>query len=282
MDHQKILSTKLKEKIRNISPLSGGDINDVYKIETDKNNYVLKLNQENSFPDMFKKEKNGLISIAQTGAKTPKVIHCFTDSGIQFLILDFIKEESISNIFWKYFAEDLVKLHKKQSNFFGLEYDNYIGSLNQINTIKKTWNTFFVEDRLDPLVKKAFDLNRLQRYHLKSFKNLYLKLNEILPIEKPSLIHGDLWSGNLMCGKGQTPFFIDPAIYFGNREIDIAMTQLFGGFDHSYLTFYNEIYPLEKGWEERINIHNLYPRLVHLILFGKSYLNGIESVLKKF
>jgi len=282
MKHQKLLENKLKEKINNISSLAGGDINEVYKIETAKNSYVLKLNRENSFPEMFKKERKGLISIVEANARSPKVIDCFNDSGFQFLILEFIKEENITNVFWVNFAKSLAKLHKKQNVFYGLEYDNYIGSLNQINTPKKTWETFFIENRLEPFVKKSFDLKLLQHNHLNSFKNLYNSLSEILPKENPSLVHGDLWSGNFICGKDQTPYFIDPAIYFGNREMDIAMTQLFSGFDNFYLNYYNEIYPLEKGWKERINIHNLYPRLVHLILFGNSYLSGIENVLKKF
>ena len=85
-----------------------------------------------------------------------------------------------------------------------------------------------------------------------------------------------------MSTKGQVPVFIDPAVYYGHREMDLAMTQMFGGFDASFLAIYNEHYPLDKGWEERIQIHNLYPSLVHLNLFGRSYLGGIQRVLKRF
>jgi len=133
-----------------------------------------------------------------------------------------------------------------------------------------------------PLMEMAFNVHLLNKNHVKAFENFFLRIGDLFPKEKPSLIHGDLWSGNLMCGKGQIPYLIDPAIYYGNREIDIAMTQMFGGFNDEYLRFYNELFPLEKGWKERISIHNLYPNLVHLNLFGRSYLYGIERVINRF
>lgn len=282
MKHQKLLENKLKEKINSISSLPGGDINEVYKIKTAKNNYVLKINRRNLFPKMFEKEKKGLEMLAKSGVKSPNIILSFSDQKYQYLVLEFIEEKEIISVFWENFAIDLVKIHQATAENFGFIHNNYIGSLHQDNSEKDTWETFFIENRIKPLVKQAFDLNKLDSNHLSCFENLYSRLNKILPKEKPALLHGDLWIGNLMCGRGQIPYFIDPAIYFGHREMDIAMTQLFGGFDNSYLNFYNEIFPLKDGWGKRIEIHNLYPRLVHLILFGRSYLSGIESVINKF
>lgn len=276
------LEEKLEEKIKRITSLLGGDINDTYKIHTSDNVYALKVNRRDAFPEMFQKEKLGLESISKTGTKAPDVILTFSDSEYQFLLLEFIEESPVDPSFWKNFADDLVKIHQSFSNDFGLEYDNYIGSLHQDNTQKPSWENFFIENRLMPLVKSGYDDNLLHVKHLIHFENFYKKVNEIIPQEKPSLLHGDLWGGNLMKGKNNTPVFIDPAIYYGHREVDISMTQMFGGFDNSYLTFYNEIFPLEKGWEERIKIHNLYPNLVHLNLFGLGYLSGIESVIKEF
>lgn len=282
MSLKQVVEKELSESIIKIAPISGGDINEVFKVDTQNNSYILKVNSISAFPKMFVKEKMGLQSISSTGEKTPRVIKTFANSKNQYLILEFIKEELSSNNFWKNFATSLVKLHKTSNKMFGLEYDNYIGSLNQINLQKSTWELFYIENRINPLVKQAYDKNLLNKSHLRSFERLFKKLNEILPIEAPSLVHGDLWSGNLLNGKDQTPVFIDPAIYFGNREIDIAMTQMFGGFDNSYIKFYNEMFPLEKGWEQRVEINNLYPTLVHLILFGSSYLGGIERVINKF
>jgi len=282
MPLKEIIENELSESIIKIAPLSGGDINEVFKITTQNNTYVLKINSLSIHPKMFVKEKLGLQSISLTGANTPDLIKIFSNSQNQFLILEYIEEESTTKSFWKNFATSLVKLHKTSNKSFGLKYDNYIGSLSQNNAQKRTWEQFFIENRINPLVKQAFDKNLLNKNHLSSFESLFKKLNEILPTEPPSLVHGDLWSGNLLKGKGQTPVFIDPAIYYGNREMDIAMTQMFGGFDKDYINYYNEWFPLESGWQQRIEIHNLYPCLVHLILFGSSYLRGIEKVIKKF
>ncbi len=279
---KEILQEYLIENIKSIDSIAGGDINDVYKIITNQNTYVLKVNRKDLFPKMFKKEKQGLEMLAGAGVKSPEVIITFSDSEYQYLLLEFIEEKSIISVFWKNLAEDLIRIHKTTNANFGLNHHNYIGSLHQDNSEKNTWETFFIENRIKPLVKIAFDKNRLDRNHLNHFENFYSLLNEILPKEKPSLLHGDLWGGNLMKGKDQIPIFIDPAIYFGHREMDIAMTQMFGGFDNLYLNHYNEIFPLEKGWEKRIAIHNLYPNLVHLILFDRSYLSGIERVIKVF
>ncbi|RUA12142.1 MAG: hypothetical protein DSY82_02065 [Flavobacteriia bacterium] len=282
MIYKEILEKQLKEKIQRIIPLGGGDINEVFKIETLSKHFVVKINREEDFPEMLQKESKGLKLLARSGVRIPQPIANFTEAGYQFLILEFIEEESIKHSFWEKFAADLAKLHQNTHLLFGLEYDNYIGSLKQINTQKTTWDHFFIENRITPLMKMAFDEHLLDSAHIRSFEKFFLRLPELLPKEKPALIHGDLWSGNMMCGNGQTPFLIDPAVYYGNREMDIAMTQMFGGFNRNYLHFYNQFFPLEKGWEERISIHNLYPNLVHLNLFGKSYLGGIERVIDKF
>jgi protein-ribulosamine 3-kinase len=282
MFFKNILEEKLSQRVLEIIPISGGDINEVYSVKTSKNNLVLKKNNSSDFPQMFEKEKKGLESISKAGAVTPEVVQTFENSGYQFLLLEFIEEGDLDQKFWKTFAHDLAKIHQTTSLTFGLEYDNYIGSLIQKNKLKKSWEIFFIENRIKPLVKLAFDRGLLQAKHDKLLENLFSRLNEIFPNEKPTLIHGDLWSGNLMNRHGQSPVFIDPAVYFGNREMDIAMTQMFGGFNKSYLHFYEEIFPMESGWEERIEIHNLYPSLVHLNLFGRSYLRGIERVISKF
>ncbi|MDH3322621.1 MAG: fructosamine kinase family protein [Flavobacteriaceae bacterium] len=276
------LQDHLKEKITGISALSGGDINETYKISTDQNTYALKVNRKDAFPQMFEKEKLGLDRISATGARVPKAILTYTSSTDQFLLLEYIEEVTVQPEFWENFASDLAKIHRTSDALFGLPYNNYIGSLKQINTQTNSWESFFVNHRILPLMQKAFDAHLLNKNHLKGFENLFGRLNELLPVEKPSLIHGDLWAGNLMKGADQTPVFIDPAIYFGNREMDLAMTQMFGGFDQVFFKYYDAIFPLEIGWQQRIKIHNLYPNLVHLVLFGKSYLGGIESVIKHF
>lgn len=276
------IANRLSQDVLNISPLQGGDINDTFLIQTPDRQYVLKRNKKTRFPQMFEKEAKGLNKLSLNGVISPQVIKIFEHDEDQFLILAHIQSEGPQHQFWKNFGQALSNLHLNSQEYFGLEYPNYIGSLVQLNDNKISWETFFVENRIQPLVQKAFDRQLLSKKHLGWFDGFSTAFPNLVPNEKPALIHGDLWSGNLMCGIDQTPVFIDPAIYYGHREMDIAMTKMFGGFDRAFLDAYNEIFPMEKGWEKRMSIHNLYPNLVHLNLFGTSYLRGIESVIKTF
>lgn len=279
---KEIIEAKILQDVLKINSLPGGDINEVFYVQTSRHQYVVKCNKKDKFPAMFVKEAKGLRKLAQNGVNTPQVAEVFEQGEYQLLILEHIESEHPAGLFWKNFGIALGNLHKNSEQYFGLTYPNYIGSLEQINEKKPSWEAFFIENRIHPLVKMAFDRELLDRKHIQWFDGFLTAYPELIPKEKPSLLHGDLWSGNLLCGQHQLPVFIDPAIYYGHREVDIAMTRMFGGFDNSYLNDYNEILPLEKGWEKRLDFHNLYPNLVHLVLFGKSYLSGIESVIRVF
>ena len=264
-------------------PLSGGDINQVYRLRlADSTEFVLKLNAKDRYPQMFEKEGKGLGLLRSTGCKTPGVRMCFEEETQQYLILELIEEGRPISTSWESFGLQLGTLHLQSNESFGLDHDNYIGSLEQINQQEKSWVEFFISQRLLPLIEKAGKRELLEKSHRKSFESLFVRLPDLIPEEKPALLHGDLWSGNLMFDYQGTPVFIDPAVYFGHREIDIAMTRMFGGFNERFLATYNEVRPLEKGWESRIELHNLYPTLVHLVLFGRSYLGGVERVLRRF
>ena len=128
----------------------------------------------------------------------------------------------------------------------------------------------------------AIDTRELPSSIHRSFEKLFAKLNEIFPAEKPSLLHGDLWSGNFMTGTDGSVKLIDPAVYFGFREMDLAMSKLFGGFDSSFYKFYHEEFPLENGLEKRVDICNLYPLLVHVNLFGGHYANEVDAIVSRF
>lgn len=282
MPIKRIIEERLSKEVTAIHPLSGGDINEVYRVTCRDVEYVVKQNSRFRFPAMFELEAKGLKTLSNSGVRTPEVIACFEYFDDQFLILEYVQKEVISSMFWAHFAHDLSDMHGNTNSFFGFDQDNYIGSLAQRNGQKPTWEAFFISNRLQPLIKMAFDKNLLTKKHVADFENLYNVFSELIPAEPPSLLHGDLWSGNLMCAVEQKPVFIDPAVYYGHREVDIAMTQMFGGFGSGFLVEYNERFPLEKGWEQRIPVHNLYPNLVHLVLFGSSYLRGIEHVLKSF
>lgn len=264
-------------------PLSGGDINQVYRLRmSDSTDFVLKLNAKERYPEMFEKEGKGLGLLSSAGCNTPRVQMCFEEGKNQYLILELIEEGRPTSTSWESFGQQLGTLHLQSNDFYGLDHDNYIGSLEQVNKQEKSWAEFFISNRLLPLIKKASERNLLGSSHWKSFESLFVRLPGLIPEEKPALLHGDLWSGNLMFDHQGTPVFIDPAVYFGHREIDIAMTRMFGGFNERFLSTYNEVRPLETSWESRIELHNLYPTLVHLVLFGRSYLGGVERVLRRF
>ena len=144
-----------------------------------------------------------------------------------------------------------------------------------------TWVDFFIAQRLEPLLGKAYFEGLIEEDFLKKFRAIYPRLHEFFPKERPSLLHGDLWSGNVMADSHGFPALIDPAVYFGNREMDIAFSRMFGGFDQRFYDAYDAVFPLSDGFEERKDVYNLYPLLVHLLLFGKSYISGIQKVISK-
>ncbi len=277
-----LLESRLNQQIRNISTMHGGDINQVYLIETPENSYVLKRNSKERFPGMFVKEAMGLNILAGSGLRTPKVSDVFEDASDQYLLLERIREERAGGFMWKRFGKQLALTHRKTAAQFGLDHDNYIGSLVQKNEQLDTWAEFFSEKRILPLAREARDKGLLDKQLLLELEKLLGKWPELIPVEQPALLHGDLWSGNLLSGRGQEPVLIDPAVYYGHREMDLAMTAMFGGFDPLYLETYHESFPLETGWESRFALHNLYPNLVHLLLFGRVYLSNIASVVSRY
>jgi fructosamine-3-kinase len=178
------------------------------------------------------------------------------------------------------FGRSLARLHRHTTGYFGHELDNYMGSLPQSNKKHTSWNSFFVEERLKRQVSLANVY--FSSSDFAAFERLYVRLDELLPVEPPALLHGDLWGGNYMVAPDGKACLIDPAVYYGHREVDIAMTTLFGGFDESFYTSYLEEYPLEKGWQKRLDIFKLYPLLIHLNLFGSVYLESILSIIRRF
>ena len=275
-------SINIELTIVDASTTSGGSINKAYKLKTNSGIFFVKQNSASRFHEMFAKEVLGLKLLQEKSRFIiPEVIGEFQLDDVSFLVLEHLNQNIPNQKFWFDFGKKLAHLHQQSNSKFGLSFDNYIGSISQTNHHFLSWTEFFENQRLSPLVKLAFDKNLLSKEDLKAFKLLYLKLEEIFPTEKPSLVHGDLWSGNFLCNNNK-PVLIDPAVYYGNREMDLAMTRLFGGFDDDFYHAYQNEFPLEKGWVKRIDICNLYPNLVHLILFGRSYYSSIKNVLNAF
>jgi fructosamine-3-kinase len=162
-----------------------------------------------------------------------------------------------------------------------LDYNNYIGTFQQDNQYKSNWIDFFIENRLQPQALQASEL--LGTEVMQQLDKLYNRLPELLTQGKPSLLHGDLWSGNFTVNEKGGVCLVDPATYFGNREIEIAFTKLFGGFEEDFYAAYQEVLPLDKGFfDSRVDIYNLYPLLVHVNLFGGWYIAQVRETLKRF
>ena len=262
---------------------SGGCINQGGKIETVNGNYFLKWNDEKKFPAMFEAESKGLQLLNIQGViRIPDVIACGTRNSFQFLLLEFIDQKSKARNYWQQLGDKLAALHRCSAPYFGLDHDNYIGSLRQLNHPDSNWIAFFIEQRLTVQVKHAIDAGSAPSDWAKKFESLYARLPSLLPQEKPALLHGDLWSGNLITDDKGEPCLIDPAVYYGNREADLAMTKLFGGFEPEFYRAYEQAFPLEPGYQGRVDLYNLYPLLVHVNLFGGSYVHSVDGILRAF
>ncbi len=273
----------LGTSIESFHSLSGGDINEAYLVRTAKGAFFVKTNTASFASDMLQKEAKGLNLLAEVNCiRTPKVIASDTFNGTAFLLLEFITADKAKPLFWERFGQQLALLHQQTSDHFGLDHNNYIGNLVQKNGSHDDWLHFFIKERLQVQIDLAKKNNRIPHSIEDAFHQLYKKLPSICPIEPASLIHGDLWNGNFICTSEDRVVLIDPALSYAHREMDLAMTLLFGGFDSSFYDAYHETFPLEKGFSDRVEIYQLYYLMVHVNIFGRAYLNQVNSILKKF
>ena len=274
-------------------PIHGGDINEAYRLSlSDGSAVFMKCNTLKNLP-FFEAEAKGLEALQKTGTiGVPKVLGIGADreQGISFLLMEYLEAAPRISGYWAVFGRELAELHRADCNGFaasngnlpfGFEAGNYIGASLQINTPNESWITFFRECRLLPQFKMAevyFDSN-MRRQYMKLLDHLDSYLTEP---EFPSLIHGDLWSGNSVCGPDGKAWILDPAAYVGHFEAELAMTELFGGYPDSFYEAYHEINPIDSGYKDRRDLYNLYHLLNHLNLFGGSYLNSMQRILKKY
>jgi fructosamine-3-kinase len=263
--------------------LAGGDINTAAQVFSSEGIFFIKWNHADQIADMFEVEAKGLDLLRQTDTMTiPDVIGCGRHQDKSYLVLSYIDSGKIGDTYWETLGQSLAEIHSYTQPQFGLPFNNYIGSLPQNNQPTTNGLTFFFEQRLLPQAGMAFYNELLSKPVYESLLRLRDRLPDLLPAERPALLHGDLWSGNVMITEAGQPALIDPAVYYGFREADLAHTRLFGGFDSRFYDAYNEAFPLFAGFDERIPIYNLYPLLVHVNLFGSGYVSGVERILKPF
>ncbi len=273
------ISAFLNEEVIHSNSVGGGCIAQSSVINTQSGKkYFLKQGFSNN---MFRCEANGLKEIRQSfSIKTPEVI--LIDD--EFLLLEKIEEGHKIPDFYNKFGEQFASMHKYSNDNYGFYEDNYIGSTQQINTYSNSWDEFYFTHRL----LYQFKLAEQNGYVTNEFKSKFLilesKVSDILNgnIEAPALLHGDLWGGNYMVDTQGEPVVIDPAVYYGHREADLAMTKLFGGFTKEFYVSYNMAYPLKDGYEYRENIYLLYHVMNHLNLFGSGYYNQVIQLLNAY
>ena len=274
------------------SPVFGGDINEAFRLTLDDGTSLfMKSNAPNLLP-AFEAEQAGLQAIADTGAiGTVKVLGIGTDpDGFSFLLQEFVTPGKKNRDYWERLGAELYAMHSapvpagkagEKGNGFGFGADNFIGSRRQKNTWTDEWIPFFRDCRLRPQLKAAE--RWLDQRDRKLADSLLDHLDQyLIEPDAPSLIHGDLWAGNVMTGSDGRAWIIDPAAYYGHPEADLAMTELFGGFAPDFYDSYFACAKMEAGYQDRKDIYNLYHLLNHLNLFGVSYLSSVQRILRRY
>ncbi|MBO3116058.1 fructosamine kinase family protein [Winogradskyella sp. DF17] len=273
----------INTSIINSSHLSGGDTASVLKLDTVYKSYVLKYSPRTIAQDMFKAEVNGIRLIAKTNTiATPLVLDCGTQQGMAYILMEYVASKPASKNDYAKLGSQLAKLHNYTGEDYGLASDNFIGSLSQKNNFTDDWIEFYGTYRLEFQLKMAYNNRLLKASEIPSSLNIKSVLKIFCDDIKPSLLHGDLWSGNFLISEDNTPYLIDPAAYYGHSEVDIAMSKLFGGFNSSFYESYHEHYPVTKFFNERIDVYQLYYLLVHLNLFGSSYYGAVKRILRAY
>jgi protein-ribulosamine 3-kinase len=261
-------SLRAKLGIAAAAPVSGGCIHDSYRVIIDGSPYFLKMNHR-EHADGFAAEADGLAALRAAAMRAPEPLSHGDAAGCSYLLLEYLQLTGGRD--FAGLGRMLAAAHRRAGPRFGWHRDNYIGATPQPNAWCEDWSTFWMEQRIRPQAELA----RRNGFPVE-FSDIRVLQGHCPP---PSLLHGDLWSGNASftaCG----PVVFDPAVYYGDREADLAMTELFGGFPAEFYEGYNEVWPIPDGYEGRKPLYNLYHLLNHLNLFGAGYLEQVQSTLR--
>lgn len=269
-------------EVTEVETKSGGCISHAAEIVTAEGRFFIKWIKAEGI-NMYATELRDLTQLAgKSSLKIPKPLHQGEARGQYYFLMEALEVVNETAEFWEHLGAGLAELHRNIADVHGLAYDNFIGSLPQSNAVDTSWHTFFVEERLNVQLEMALGRKLVGADFAKRFTKIYDKLPDLIPDLPPSLMHGDLWSGNVLATKGNIAALIDPAVYYGSREMELAFTQLFGGFDARFYRSYNEAFPLPPGFDARIEIYNLYPLMVHVNIFGTSYLRAVQDTINRY
>jgi protein-ribulosamine 3-kinase len=286
-----LANTGDRTPIRQVQSLGGGCINNAMRIDTGMRPYFLKWNRD-PLPGLFTTELHGLKLLRSTGTiRIPEPIEA-NDASNQapaFILMEWLESRSAGGgIDYEVLGQQLAEMHRKGESprippTYGLDHDNYIGSTPQWNGWDTDWLHFYIEKRLRPQMELAVRHGRMPGERRRRMEEVIERLAHYLGgVERrPALLHGDLWGGNTMVGP-DGPALIDPAVYYGDREAELAFTELFGGFHSRFYEAYREAWPLAPGYGERKDLYNLYHLLNHLNLFGESYGSQVDNILNRY
>jgi protein-ribulosamine 3-kinase len=268
--------------VQHITPMSGGDINEAARVETGDARYFVKWNTA-PLPRMFETEARGLkLLVTANALRIPRVIALIDQPPA--LVLEWIELGARQQTAAEALGRGLAQQHRSSAPTFGLDHDNYIGSNPQRNTPSRSWIEFYRDRRLgvqrDLAERHGYLTPDRARRLDRVMSHLDRWINETAVT--PALLHGDLWGGNYLIDTQGQPVLIDPAVYYGDREAEIAFTELFGGFGARFYAAYNEAWPLDSGYADRRDLYNLYHLLNHLNLFGAGYGGSVDAILHRY
>ena len=282
-DLQKVVTEEFSgRKVTGLKSISGGCINQAFQVTLDDGaRLFIKVNQA-SLREMFAVEFRGLLALQATGCiRVPRPVAWGQSGAICYLVLEWLESGQRSSDFFSILGRSLAEMHLyRGAEAFGFECDNFIGSTPQPNGWQTEWSRFFIEVRLVHQLTLA-DRNGFELGPLFT-ESVCERVQHLLgTCCRPSLIHGDLWSGNCMAGPRGNPVLIDPAPYWGHREAEFGILTLFGGFPDDFFAAYRERFPLDEGFDERLPVYQLYHYLNHLNLFGATYRDACQDLLKR-
>ena len=267
----------LGSELLRVAPVSGGCISEAYRAHlADGRTVFIKANTAAPH-GLFELEAEGLAWVAEANALPVPAVLGFGD---EFLVQEFLAPRPAARDYDVQLGHGLAALHKFGAPSFGWHRDNFLATLVQPNTCENDWPTFYSERRLRPLLKRVVDSRMAPSNWSQRFEALFAAMpNLVGPAEPPARLHGDLWQGNLHRTALGGPLLIDPAVYGGHREIDLAMLALFGAPSASFYRAYDAVWPRSEGHERRVSLYQLYPLLAHVALFGDSYVDACERAL---
>ncbi len=274
--------------VRNARAIGGGCINHAHRLETDQGRYLLKWNAA-APAGMFSAEAHGLQMIAHTHTlRVPAVlaVHDGDNQQPAYILLEWLEGPPDASLRGdqSVLGAQLAALHQTTASSYGLDQHNFIGTTPQYNRWDANWISFFRDQRLRPQIDLAGRNGYLSTTRRRQLERVVERLEQWLADvqRQPALLHGDLWGGNVIAGPNGEPVLIDPAIYFGDREAEIAYTELFGGFSARFYAAYRAVWPLAPDYADRRDLYNLYHVLNHLNLFGESYGAQVDAIARYY